>query len=251
MISAAGRALLPISGRQQPARGTPLACPPALFLAASDDARDIDAQRASSGAMDAYLTRICDTIGQAHTTWRQQARLVEVRINAVTASGGRLQGAGLGAEIRQRGPREDAWQQSRTEAIGKGIGFCWENWQRSVTVPSLPWYPGFAAFPGPVAPPTPNVPIPLVALIQNPVHLNSMHLKLQMLAHYSGDNEWTGELFESVAFGLERAFQLWAPLQMVMNVIGTGPVPTFAPPYVPVGPVVGGTGSQLPGAWSA
>ena len=34
---------------------------------------------------------------------------------------------------------------------------------------------------------------------------------------------------------------------MVTNVIGTGPVPTFAPPYVPGGPVVGGVGSMPPG----
>jgi len=32
---------------------------------------------------------------------------------------------------------------------------------------------------------------------------------------------------------------------MVTNVMGMGPVPAFAPPYVPVGPVVGG--SILPG----
>ena len=27
---------------------------------------------------------------------------------------------------------------------------------------------------------------------------------------------------------------------MILLVLGSGPVPTFAPPYVPVGPVVGG-----------
>jgi hypothetical protein len=34
---------------------------------------------------------------------------------------------------------------------------------------------------------------------------------------------------------------------MVTNVLGTGPVPTFAPPYVPVGPVVGGIANMPPG----
>jgi hypothetical protein len=107
------------------------------------------------------------------------------------------------------------------------------------------------SFPGPIAPPTPNVPIPLVALTQNPLLLYSSQLKSHMLAHYGGDNEWPNELFEAVASGLETAFRFWGPSQMVMNVMGTGPVPTFAPPYVPVGPVVGGTGTQTPGAWSA
>jgi hypothetical protein len=36
---------------------------------------------------------------------------------------------------------------------------------------------------------------------------------------------------------------------MVTNVLGTGPVPTFAPPYVPVGPVVGGVGNMTPGGF--
>jgi hypothetical protein len=71
-----------LSGRQQPARGTPQSCPPALFLAASDDTRDIELQRVCSNAMDTYLTRICDAIGRAHNTWRLQARLVQVVINA-------------------------------------------------------------------------------------------------------------------------------------------------------------------------
>jgi hypothetical protein len=36
---------------------------------------------------------------------------------------------------------------------------------------------------------------------------------------------------------------------MVTNVLGTGPVPTFAPPYVPVGPVVGGVANMTPGGF--
>ena len=90
-----------------------------------------------------------------------------------------------------------------------------------------------------------------VALVQIAFHLSSSQLKSNMLSHYSGDKEWPSELFEAVAFGFEKAFQVWVPSQMVMSVMGTGPVPCFAPPYVPVGPVVGGTGTQLPGAWSA
>jgi hypothetical protein len=34
-------------------------------------------------------------------------------------------------------------------------------------------------------------------------------------------------------------------MQQVNLVMGMGPIPTFAPPFVPVGPVVGG--STLPG----
>jgi hypothetical protein len=207
-------------------------------------------KRRCNNALDNYLRRICDAIGQAHTVWSQRATLVDVIINAVTASGGRLLGAGLEADIRQRGPLDDSWRRPRTEAIAAGIGFCWDNWQRTVTVPGMPWYPAFASFPGPMAPPMPNIPVPLIALRQNPLLLNYAQVKALMLSRYSGDKEWPGELFEAVAAGMERAFQTWAPTQMVRNVLGTGPVPTFAPPYVPVGPVVNGRGTQTPGAWS-
>lgn len=250
IVTASGIAF-PSKFIRQPLPGTPQSCPPALFLAASNDARDVEMQRACSNTVDAYLTRICDAIGQAHTAWRARARLVQVSVNAVMAIGGSLQGAGLGPDIRLRAPQDNSWQRPRSEAIATGIGFCWEIWQQSISVPGLPWYPSFAAFPGPVAPPTPNIPIPLVALAQNSAVLSRSQIKTQMLARYNGDNEWHNELFDAVASGMETAFRVWAPSQIVMNVLGTGPVPTFAPPYVPVGPVVGGTANQLPGAWSA
>lgn len=236
-------------GRSGPAIGAPLSCPPALFLAASNDTRDIEQQRARSDAMDSYLRRICDAIGQAHTAWRQRAMLMNVVINGPTASGGRLTGDGLAPDIRLYAPREGAWQSARSEAIAAGIGIGWENWQRSVSVPGLPWYPTFAAFPGPQVPPMPNVPTPAISIGGLVTHLTSSQLKSHMQSRYSGDNEWPNELFEAVAFGFEKAVHLWLASQMVVNVMGTGPVPTFAPPYVPVGPVVGGTGTQAPGAW--
>ncbi len=234
----------------QAPRGTPMPCPPALFVAASNDARDVELQRVTNASMDSYLSHVCDAIVQAHSIWLQQARLVNVIVNGITASAGTLQGPALGPAIRQNAPREGAWQRSRSEAIAVGIGFCWETWQRAVTVPGLPWYPSFVAVPAPIAPPTPNVPTPLIVVCQNSFLMNASMVKSQMQAHYSGDNEWPNQLFEAVAFGFERAFQVWVSAQVVRNVMGSGPVPTFAPPYVPVGPVVGGTGNQVIGAWA-
>ena len=54
-------------------------------------------------------------------------------------------------------------------------------------------------------------------------------------------------LFESIATVLALAFLLWLPSQQIMLVMGKGPVPTFAPPYVPVGPVVAGDNIAAPG----
>jgi hypothetical protein len=57
------------------------------------------------------------------------------------------------------------------------------------------------------------------------------------------------ELFDCIAGAFEKCFTLWQTTTMVTNVLGTGPVPTFAPPFVPVGPVVAGVGNMLPGGF--
>jgi hypothetical protein len=52
---------------------------------------------------------------------------------------------------------------------------------------------------------------------------------------------YSDPLFASVADGFSKSIASWMPTQMVTGVLGRGPVPVFAPPYVPVGPVIGGT----------
>jgi hypothetical protein len=48
--------------------------------------------------------------------------------------------------------------------------------------------------------------------------------------------------FASIATQVIGQFQIKLVSTMVTGVLGSGPVPTFAPPYVPVGPVVGRDG---------
>lgn len=42
-------------------------------------------------------------------------------------------------------------------------------------------------------------------------------------------------------------FLAWLGAQMVTGVLGHGPVPSFAPPHSPVGPVMGGEAMPNPG----
>jgi hypothetical protein len=51
----------------------------------------------------------------------------------------------------------------------------------------------------------------------------------------------------TVAVFLTNYFVSWLASQNVMMVMGMGPVPTFNPPYVPVGPVVNGYVIPSPG----
>ena len=66
----------------------------------------------------------------------------------------------------------------------------------------------------------------------------------QLLPDKSADG-----IVESVLRAFEQYLQLWKVTTLVTNVLGTGPVPTFAPPFVPVGPVVGGVGTMIPGGF--
>jgi len=71
------------------------------------------------------------------------------------------------------------------------------------------------------------------------------NLKTAMSFALQGSMDYHAEFFDSVATGLQLPLTMWKASQIVSMVMGTGPVPTFAPPYVPVGAVVGG--SILPG----
>jgi hypothetical protein len=105
-----------------------------------------------------------------------------------------------------------------------------------------------------MAPPMPNVPTPLIACVSPGLaQMTPMNLKSEMDSALDGGikNEDPEKHFEALhdAIGtvLAAAFLLWLPAQQVMNVLGKGPIPTFAPPYVPVGPVVAGDILPIPG----
>jgi hypothetical protein len=55
------------------------------------------------------------------------------------------------------------------------------------------------------------------------------------------------ELFDAIAQGVAACFLSWLPQQQVSLVLGKGPIPTFAPPFVPAGPVVAGDVISAPG----
>jgi hypothetical protein len=102
-----------------------------------------------------------------------------------------------------------------------------------------------------MAPPTPNIPVPFAALTQVPVSISTMTLKSQMVGQLADPNApFAPQLFEAISDAFEKSYNTWKVSTMVTNVLGTGAIPTFAPPYVPVGPVVGGVGTMTPGGFT-
>ncbi len=202
-----------------------------------------------------YIDGVCKGIGGGVDMWRLQAMFKDLKIMAVCAIGtpGCLSGPDLENLIYPQCPLATERERTYSKAIAKGVAKQWKQWQDMVVVPALPWYPAFAAWPGPVAPPTPNVPTPLVACPSGMMfEMTPMRLKQAMVdALGESDALHHEELFNAIGTGLAMAFLTWLPTQMAMLVLGTGPVPTFAPPYVPVGPVVNGTNIPTPGHLAA
>lgn len=185
--------------------------------------------------------------------WKLTAHFSDLKIMAVSAIGtaGCLEGPQLESHIRSHAKIQSLSGPARDMANGIAEAFSdsFFLWQDAVTVPGLPWYPAFAAFPGPAAPPMPNIPMPLISCVSSRVSKLTLASELAdaitqaLPASLSGETDFINR----VAAGLALAAATWLPSAQVMQVLGYGPVPSFAPPYVPVGPVVMGTNIAAPG----
>ena len=196
----------------------------------------------------AFIDQICGAIRSAWVAWQSSASLIGVVVNGVTASGGKVVGPPLAPLILAQSPKNPTGLKL-SQNIANAVGDAWLQLTASMSVPGLPWYPAFAALPSPVAPPMPNTPSPIAALTMTSSVVSKDALKSAMVRQHPGAATIDLSLYEALAEAFEQAVQMWKVSTMVTNVLGTGPVPTFAPPYVPVGPVIGGTGTMTPGGF--
>ena len=181
-----------------------------------------------------------------NSIWIPQVRIQNVRINgpSATCAFDCLQGPDLKNSIRSFMLSPDM-PVKVANIYADSIAGAWKDWQESVRVQGLPWFPGFASFPGPQAPPTLSIPAPLISLQAN--KMNELILPDQLFRRImdqlrktdmSIDTDTRNEilLFSHL---LASRFHGWLGRTQI-QVMGKGPVPTFAPPYIPAGPVVGG-----------
>ena len=181
-----------------------------------------------------------------NNNWLQLAHFQNVTINGPTAICGHncLAGPEIGPLINNYLSSKQVPTQIRS-AFSEALSDAWASWQKSVRIPGLPWYPGFVSFPGPAAPPTPNVPMPLMVLrASSLVELTDANRLSDRIRTGLGERnlpDYAREEIQKFTQTLSAKMNLFMSSAQVMHVMGRGPVPTFAPPYVPVGPVVGGT----------
>jgi hypothetical protein len=224
---------------------------PPLFQPASLNKYHTDAQKMHIGKIGGFIDDICSAICSAWSTWQSTATLVGVVIAGPTASAGQIVGPPWTPLILKSAPMSSPMMAKYSTVIATVIGTAWLTFTATVKLAGMPWYPAFAALPSPIAPPTPNIPCPFAALIQVPVSISAPVLKGQMVMQLADPMApFSAELFEAISDAFEKTYNLWKATTMVTNVLGTGPVPTFAPPFVPVGPVVGGVGTMTPGGFT-
>lgn len=248
-------------GKQYPSgfKTSELAVPPeplCYFWCASTNKKHVDSSKEIGKQFKDFAHAMLDAVKFAHDMWRLEAKFKDLKVMAVCAIGtpGCLDGPELESNIKNA-PMTASFTEKNMkawrDACAKGISKCFKDWQGKVMVPGLPWYPAFAAFPGPTAPPMPNIPMPLItcpspmmASITVPSQLASA-----MQDNFSLDDpdDQFKALSESLAVPLALAFLMWMPMQQIMLVMGKGPIPTFAPPYLPVGTVLAGDNISAPG----
>lgn len=227
-----------------------IAVPP-LFQPASLNKYHTDTHKMLEQKFAAYIDGVCDAICSAWGQWQSMATMVGVMIMGPVATMGQVVGPPLGPLILSTAPMASPQEMKYSSAIANTIGTAWLSYTATIKVPGLPFYPAFAAFPSPVAPPTPNVPVPVAALTQVNASLSPAVMKQQMVGMLGDPQaQYHSELFDCVCDAFDKCFTLWQTTTMVTNVLGTGPIPTFAPPYVPVGPVMGGVGTMTPGGFA-
>lgn len=134
-----------------------------------------------------------------------------------------------------------------SRALAKELAAAWNDWAAGFQMQIPSAYPTFAAFPGPVAPPTPAAtgPVPLSngssigeAGLQASILANKLISAVKLHAGKAGGG--SPEALKKLADWVESSFAEWKSLARLGGLMGKGTIPTFAPPYVPVGPVIMG-----------
>lgn len=221
-------------------------------------AANLEAQL-KNACTDTNREKLINSVKYGVDMWRLQAHFANIQIMGQSAIGvpGCLQGPDLKPWILQAPSVYNSTGLLKTlaDSVADAVSTNFKQWADFVTVPGLPWYPMFVAVASPFAPPTPNIPMPLVVCVsQNFSKLASPIQVETAIKSRLPDNFRIAEMDMFVyilSVHLANYFMQWMSSQNVMMVMGMGPVPTFNPPYVPVGPVVSGYVIPSPGHLAA
>jgi hypothetical protein len=187
------------------------------------------------------VDRLCDAVSFAWEQWQRLSFFTNVMVHGPAAYGGQLQGPPMGPFVLAYAGMSSGPEVEAAQAVAGALDEGMKIWEAQPKFGGLPLYPTFAAMPMPMSPATPNLPVPVLALIGGgvPPPLNAAGRVSDPGAQAAAD-----AVLGAITGG---AFDVWAASTLVTNVMALGPVPSYAPPYVPVGPVMGGMVLPIPG----
>jgi len=226
--------------------------PTNLFREVSFNKYHVDTAGDIGKDFETYIDGISDAICDAIDKWMKLAMFTSAIITGPVGivTPGSVMGPSLTPFILAKGPQSTPMELKYTTAIAQAFGINWQAWHMGMMGTLM--YPAFAAFPGPMGPPTPNVPMPLITFPSGTESMLSPSTNKATMVGFFADPDapHADDLFDSIAQAFFVVFQTFKVSTMVTNVLGMGPIPTFAPPVVPVGPVVGGTVIPKPGVFT-
>jgi hypothetical protein len=220
-----------------------------VFLAKSMNKYHVDTQKTVGKGFADFIDGICGAICSGIDQWMKLTSIGGMMINGPVGMvvAGNVVGPPIFPFIFAQAPVNTPQLMKYSKAVAQAFSTAWQAWQSGL-MGQLMYLP-FAAFPGPMAPPTPNIPMPLIAFSSpGESMLSPSSLKGAMVANL-GDPQALHhqDLFDAIAQAWTPVFTIFKATTLVQNVLGMGPIPTFAPPFVPVGPVLGGTSIPTPG----
>lgn len=216
---------------------------PPLFQPASLNKYHTDTQKMHIAKIGAFIDGVCSAICSAWSQWQSLATFAGFIVSGPVVSAGQLTGPPLQPLILASAPKGGPNEMKYSNVIATVISNGWMTFTATIKSAGLPFYPAYAAVPTPVAPPMPNVPVPIAAFAQVPVSISANVLKMQMVAQL-GDPQapFHKELFESIATAFETCYDTWKVSTMVTNVLA---VASGGTPISPI-PAVG-TATMPPG----
>ncbi len=120
----------------------------------------------------------------------------------------------------------------------------WDTWAASFHMTVGDAFPTFVAIPAPEVPETEMPKQPLengLAPGRVGLTMNVLPLALAELLGEVANESNVKTVIAEYSLAYVKDFRRWFRRAKIVNALGKGSVPTFAPPYVPVGPVVNGT----------
>ncbi len=206
---------------------TPVTALP-LFMAASMHQAHTTVQKMLHAKFGAYIDGICEAICSAWQQWQAAATIAGIVVAGPVATAGQLVGPPLVPLIMASAPKSSPMELKYSMAIAQSISNAWLAFTATIKLAGHPFYPAYSAVPTPVAPPMPNVPVPVAALIQVPATIMKDALKLQKVGMLADPTApYHEELFEAVGHAFEQCYNTWKGSTMVTNVyaVATGGTP--------------------------